>query len=202
MLAVVPRRERSARGMEILSSAWTEGTRDILHHHLRRSEPPDPPPAQPGAHLAALEGLDHAVQARDVVLVHSGHEAGALQAGSVTHQQLLEARAGSAPSIAPSPCPPEPLTHILVIVDDRGRLPVAAVQVERGRILLPGLSSPQSAPEHLEGGEGRAQGAAAASRGPRGVGTGGAHSRCADQRSASSAAPRRRRQRAAAPREP
>lgn len=44
MLAVVPRRERSARGMEILSSAWTEGTRDILHHHLRRSEPPDPPP--------------------------------------------------------------------------------------------------------------------------------------------------------------
>lgn len=111
MLAVVPSRERSARGMEILSSAWTERGQGTLFSILC-TEPPQPLLAQPGPHLVVLEGLHHSVQPRDVVLVHSGHVAGAVQLGSVAHQQLLEAKPGSVPSHLPLLTPPRaPHSH-------------------------------------------------------------------------------------------
>lgn len=119
MLAVVPSRERSGRGTEILSSAWTGGTFFIIiiiipHRGVaaQGTEPPTPPLPQPGPHLPALEGSEHGVQPRDVVLVHAGHVAGAVQPGSVAHQQLSEAKLGSAPSHLPLPVSPRaPHSH-------------------------------------------------------------------------------------------
>jgi len=70
--------------------------------------PLHPPPVLSGAggpHLPALEGLGDGIQPRDVVLVHGGDVAGAVELGSVAHQQLLADRPASARSHSPFPVP-------------------------------------------------------------------------------------------------